>query len=532
MARFDSCYTHGFAASPPRSRGFAWPIPGTTPSRRSTSPSGPRPRARGADRVPRAGPGRLQQPGSLPPAAADSKRLWTSLDHVRTATSACRPCWSSGLPLRIHHQLFNVAAVLHRGNVLGVVPKSYLPELPRVLREAPLQRRPPSHGRLRLAVRRRRCRSGPTCSSRRRPRRLRGVGRDLRGPLGADPAEHLRGDGRRHRGGEPLGQQRDRGQGGLSPGALRRAFRAGPSPPTSTPAAGSDESTTDLAWDGHALIAENGNILAESERFSGDGSLIEADVDLDRLVADRVRMTSYVDCADDQQRTARPTHHDALRLRRHTRSATTRGGAVPLRARGHERTRRALRRGVLDPAQRAGDAPARDRHREGRARRVGRPRLHPGAARRGAVHGRPRAPRTNVLAYTLPGFATSTRTLRDAHRLMAALGVTAAEIDIRPPPPRCCTTCSTGPPPASSIRPHLRERPGRRPHVAVVPAREHARRHRPRHRRPLRARAGLVHLRRRRSDVALRDQRLGTEDPHPVPDPLGRRQRSRGRRRP
>ena len=32
-------------------------------------------------------------------------------------------------------------------------------------------------------------------------------------------------------------------------------------------AAGSGESTTDLAWDGHALICENGNLLAESERF-------------------------------------------------------------------------------------------------------------------------------------------------------------------------------------------------------------------------------------------------------------------------
>ena len=41
-------------------------------------------------------------------------------------------------------------------------------------------------------------------------------------------------------------------------------------------------------------------------------------------------------------------------------------------------------------------------------------------------------PRSNVLGYTLPGFATSTRTLRNAHRLMAALGVTATEIDIRP----------------------------------------------------------------------------------------------------
>ena len=41
-------------------------------------------------------------------------------------------------------------------------------------------------------------------------------------------------------------------------------------------------------------------------------------------------------------------------------------------------------------------------------------------------------PRTNVLAYTLPGFATSERTKANAWRLMRALGVTGAEIDIRP----------------------------------------------------------------------------------------------------
>src|SRR6185436_18426079 len=41
-------------------------------------------------------------------------------------------------------------------------------------------------------------------------------------------------------------------------------------------------------------------------------------------------------------------------------------------------------------------------------------------------------PRTNVLAYTLPGFATSTQTKANAWRLMRALGVTGAEIDIRP----------------------------------------------------------------------------------------------------
>src|SRR5204863_5889014 len=41
-------------------------------------------------------------------------------------------------------------------------------------------------------------------------------------------------------------------------------------------------------------------------------------------------------------------------------------------------------------------------------------------------------PRTNVLAYTLPGFATSKTTKANAWRLIRALGVTGAEIDIRP----------------------------------------------------------------------------------------------------
>ena len=41
-------------------------------------------------------------------------------------------------------------------------------------------------------------------------------------------------------------------------------------------------------------------------------------------------------------------------------------------------------------------------------------------------------PRSNVLAYTMPGFATGEHTLRNAHRLMNALGVSASELDIRP----------------------------------------------------------------------------------------------------
>ena len=197
--------------------------------------------------------------------------------------------------------------------------------------------------------------------------------------------------------------------------------------------AGSDESTTDLAWDGHALIAENGNILAESERFSGDGSLVEADVDLDRLVADRVRMTSYVDCADD---------HAASRASDGSRRASTsptrpcpcsatvaRFPFVPA-----DTSERDERCAEVYAIQRSGLAT--------RLRATGIKKVVLGVS--GGLDSTQALlvavrcmddlglPRTNVLAYTLPGFATSTRTLRDAHRLMAALGVTATEIDIRP----------------------------------------------------------------------------------------------------
>jgi NAD+ synthase (glutamine-hydrolysing) len=58
-------------------------------------------------------------------------------------------------------------------------------------------------------------------------------------------------------------------------------------------AAGSGESTTDLAWDGHAMIYENGNLLAESDRFLWKSQLIFGDVDLDRLTQDRMRMNSF-----------------------------------------------------------------------------------------------------------------------------------------------------------------------------------------------------------------------------------------------
>jgi NAD+ synthase (glutamine-hydrolysing) len=57
--------------------------------------------------------------------------------------------------------------------------------------------------------------------------------------------------------------------------------------------AGAGESTTDVVYAGNGLIAENGKIIAASERFSFEPQLIVSDIDIERLQADRIRNTNY-----------------------------------------------------------------------------------------------------------------------------------------------------------------------------------------------------------------------------------------------
>ena len=58
-------------------------------------------------------------------------------------------------------------------------------------------------------------------------------------------------------------------------------------------AAGTGESTTDLAWDGHGMIYDNGFCVAESKRFAHGPQLITGEIDLDRLSQERMRQTSF-----------------------------------------------------------------------------------------------------------------------------------------------------------------------------------------------------------------------------------------------
>src|SRR6202043_3526834 len=68
-------------------------------------------------------------------------------------------------------------------------------------------------------------------------------------------------------------------------------------------AAGEGESTTDLAWDGQTMIWENGVMLAQSERFPKGERRSVADIDLELLRAERLRMGTF----DDNRR-----HHRAV----------------------------------------------------------------------------------------------------------------------------------------------------------------------------------------------------------------------------
>jgi len=196
-------------------------------------------------------------------------------------------------------------------------------------------------------------------------------------------------------------------------------------------AAGAGESTTDLAWDGQASVFENGNTLAETERFPADHAAAIADIDLDLLRQERLQMGSF---DTNRRRHTRPFRTVAFRL-------DPPGGDVGFRRR--------VERFPFVPADR--ERLEQDCYEAyniqvsgltQRLRATGIKRVVIGVsggldstqalivcARAFDLLGLPRG---DILAYTMPGFATSDLTKRNAVRLMQSLGVTAEELDIRP----------------------------------------------------------------------------------------------------
>jgi NAD+ synthase (glutamine-hydrolysing) len=198
---------------------------------------------------------------------------------------------------------------------------------------------------------------------------------------------------------------------------------------------GVHESTTDVVFGGHCLIAENGTLLAESPRFRRDETLLVTDVDTQRLRADRLRTNSFGN-----------SHLYAGHSRPFRRVS------FALLDAGLPRPGSGLRRTVeAHPFVPQGKEKLRERCDEifhtqvaGLGRRL--EQVQPPAVAIGVSGGLDstlalivtcktldelRLPRESIIAFTMPGFGTSTRTRDNARSLMRHLGVTAREVDIR-----------------------------------------------------------------------------------------------------
>jgi NAD+ synthase (glutamine-hydrolysing) len=199
-------------------------------------------------------------------------------------------------------------------------------------------------------------------------------------------------------------------------------------------AAGPGESTTDLAWDGQALIYENNEKLAESPRFPAAEQMAVADIDLERLAQDRMRLTSFHDAAGDHRERVRALRRVPFEFRVPAESGPLRR---PLERFPYVPNDRAVRDERCYEAYNIQVHGLLKRLQATRIEKIvigvsgGLDSTHAliVAAR---TMDRLGLPRRNILGYTLPGFATSSGTKANALGLMDALGVTAQEIDIRP----------------------------------------------------------------------------------------------------
>jgi NAD+ synthase (glutamine-hydrolysing) len=354
-----------------------------------------------------------------------------AIDELVSASADLLPVLVVGAPLRHRNRIYNTAVVIHRGTVLGVAPKSYLPTYREFYERRQVAPGDDQGGLIRLGGIE--VPFGPD---------LLFTATDLPGfvlhveicedmwvPVPPSAEAALAGATvLANLSGSPItiGRADDRKL--LAQSASSRCLAA-----YVYAAAGEGESTTDLAWDGQTMIYENGVLLAESERFPKGERMSIADVDTELLRAERLRMGTF----DDNRR-----HHRGLtdRFRHVEYVLDPPTGDIGLR--------RAVERFPFVPSD--PERLQRDCYEayniqvsglEQRLRALSYPKIVIGvsggldsthalivAAR---AMDRERRPRSDILAFTLPGFATGDRTKGNAIALSKALGVTFAEIDIR-----------------------------------------------------------------------------------------------------
>jgi NAD+ synthase (glutamine-hydrolysing) len=351
--------------------------------------------------------------------------------EIVNASNDLLPVLVVGAPLRHRYRIYNTAVVIHRGTVLGVAPKSYLPTYREFYEHRQIAPGDAEYGTLRIGEIE--APFGPDLlfAASDLPDFVLHVEicEDMFVPIPPSAEAALAGATvLANLSGSPItiGRAADRKL--LARSASSRCLAA-----YVYAAAGEGESTTDLAWDGQTMIWENGVLLAESERFPKGERRSTADVDTGLLRSERLRMGTF----DDNRR-----HHRTLTesVRRIDFRLDPPSGDIGLL--------RAIERFPFVPAD-----PEQLEHDcyeayniqvsglEQRLRALNYPKVVIGisggldsthalivAAR---AMDREDRPRSDILAFTLPGFATGERTKRNAVELCRALGVTFAEIDIR-----------------------------------------------------------------------------------------------------
>ena len=353
-----------------------------------------------------------------------------ALTEIVAASAVLQPVLVVGAPLRRGHRIYNTAVVIHRGAVLGVVPKSYLPTYREFYESRQTAAGDDVTGSIRVTGTE--VPFGPD---------LLFAAADLPGfvvhveicedmwvPVPPSAQAALAGATvLANLSGSPITVGRAEDRALLARSASARCLAA-----YLYAAAGEGESTTDLAWDGQTMIWENGVLLAETERFPRGERRSVADIDLELLRSERLRMGTF----DDNARHHRlvtdafrriefqldPPTGDIGLLRQIERFPFVPADpsrlqqdcyeAYSIQVSGLEQRLRALKypkvvigvSGGLDSTH-ALIVAARAMDRESR-------------------------PRSDILAFTMPGFATGDHTKNNATRLAEALGVTFAELDI------------------------------------------------------------------------------------------------------
>ena len=214
-------------------------------------------------------------------------------------------------------------------------------------------------------------------------------------------------------------------------------------------AAGQGESSTDLAWDGQTLVYENGELLGTTERFPDGPRATVVDVDIEGLRAERLRQGTF---ADNARTLSSPVAGAPAPATTFTDPAAFRRIRISAADLAAPRTDIGLRRRVDrfpfvpdDPARLAQDCYEAYNIQVAalvqRLGAIGNPKIVIGvsggldsthalivAARAMDRLGRPRS---DIHAITMPGFATSAGTRRNAEDLAVGLGCTFEELDIR-----------------------------------------------------------------------------------------------------